>query len=159
MSEHCYEFMPLGDSPTVENIWNILYKGLAILSVIAMVSFLLCNPNQYLNILLLYLTVSLLFFSTFFTNRYTIKIVIDKSANKLYHYYLTTRCKQGVMEIDLTQAKINYRLNILRSGVKWVLTIKDTTNQIELWQSKSSSQAIKNLYSKEQLDEIHKLVS
>lgn len=159
MFEHYYEFIPLGDPPTVQNIQDFLYKGLLGLVIIAIACFLICEPNKYLEIFLLYLVVSLLLLCIVLTNRYTIKIVIDKSVNKLYRYYLTIQGEQGVTEIDLTRATNDYKLQVTRASVQWELTIKDSTNKIKLRQSRSSSRVIKNVYSKEQLDEIYKLVS
>jgi hypothetical protein len=158
MDNKQFKFTPLGDSPTVQNIWHFFYKCVGGIALICIAFFFWGNPSWHLYSVILFLVLSFLFYVIITQNRYTTQIIIDKTDNKFYLYYITVRGDEEITTIDLSSVKTNYKLDISRTGSAWILSIHDEYSSVKLMEGKSSSANTKNYFSKNQLDEMKRLV-
>ncbi len=154
-----FEFIPCGDQPTVDNTWQYYWKGVAGLVVITFVVFIFIDPKMYVNLLLLCAVLVLLLTSITLSNEFTTKIHIDMAGHKFYKFYITTFGREGVTVLDLNTSKITYKLDISRTGTRWILKVKDLKSSVKFRETKNlSSKTQKNVFTKAQLDQMNAIM-
>jgi hypothetical protein len=155
-----YIFKPIGADPTIKNIMRNYFYQMAIVMIIVTVLFFVGPSRWHIVIIVFFICLAILFYYTTITNTYITEIKIDKADNKFYLNYITGRGETAVTVIDLTKSKVNYEFHSSKGSGYWKLSLYDDVSSVELQQGYQAFEKYGlNNFSKQQLDQIHNIVS
>jgi len=126
MDNQSFEFFPQGNKPTYKNTWRHTIVGIGLMAV-GVAIFYVIGKHEWHKTLLIILGVwtFLLIYKTY-TNRFIIKIQINKITGEVIIYYFTVNGDEQIKTFNIRESDITYKLEGGRAPSNpWRLRISD----------------------------------